>query len=76
MSRPVSVQEAHSAEVERLRRIRMCAPMMVRVELDEPEAAFLADLCDLDATQRNDPKIIGAALKTWLKFDLEEVEYD
>jgi len=72
MGKPVSITEGHLAECERLRRIRECAPIMVHVELDEPEVAFLADMCDLAGHERNEPKFVGAALKTWLRFNMKE----
>jgi hypothetical protein len=67
MSKPASVQEAHLAEVERLRRIREAAPMLVSIELSESQIAFLADLAGVEGEDRNSPRVIGAALKSWLK---------
>jgi hypothetical protein len=71
MSKPVSVQEAHFAEVERLRRIRQAEPMLVSIELDESQIAFLADLAGVEGEERNSPRVIGASLKSWLKLFLK-----
>ena len=79
MNKPVSVQEAHLAEVERLRRLREAAPMLVSIELDEEQILFLSDLYGFDAKERSDPKVMGAAFKLWAGVAMRlqnEVEND
>jgi hypothetical protein len=71
MSKPISVQDAHLAEVERLRRLREAAPMFVSVELDESQVRFLGDLYDFNAEQRGDQRIMSGALQVWINVSMK-----
>jgi hypothetical protein len=68
----LSVTQEHNAEIERLRRIRQAESMLVSVELDQDQVDYLAGICDLDAEQRNDSKIVGAALQTVMQYWLKD----
>jgi hypothetical protein len=64
----LSITQEYEAEVERLRRIRTAQPMQVHIELDQDQINYLVNLCNLDAKQRLDPKIVGSALQACLIY--------
>lgn len=70
----ISAMQAHQAEIDRLRRIRMNEPLLCHVEVTEDEVEFLSIFFELNAKQKQHPESVAHALKAFLAAAMAEPE--